>query len=440
MKISEIAQRIQTGQLKPSDLTARCLARIDALEPRIHAWVCVDRDRAMSDAKALDAELAQGRCRGELHGIPVGVKDIADVRGLPTRAGSPLTSEAPAAKDAEIVSRLRDAGAVILGKTVTTEYASFDPPPTRNPWNLDHTPGGSSSGSATAVAVGMCVAAIGTQTGGSIIRPASYCGVYGFKPSFGRLSLEGIVPFSLPLDHPGPIAGCAGDLEIMFRAMGGSGDGDAPDILPFTTPLRLGILESYFLEQADAIVVTSTRDAVARLQAAGARVSEAELPEEFRDVHRMHRILMAGGAAIHHREQFQSHSDKYGREIATLLREGLTIDSATYQQALDHQQLLRREMSQLFRTTDILVTPATPTPAPSVETTGDPKFNSPWSYTGLPSVSLPCAVSDRGLPMSVQIIGPFGSDYQLLTAARWIEAQLAFVGRPPIAMGGLLNG
>lgn len=432
MNISAYAERFQLGQLKPSELTAQCLSRIDALEPQLHAWVCVDREQALADASTLDAELAHGRCRGELHGIPIGVKDIVDVRGLPTRAGSPLTSDTPAAKDAEIVSRLRDAGAVILGKTVTTEYASFDPPPTRNPWNPEHTPGGSSSGSAAAVAVGMCIAAIGTQTGGSIIRPASYCGVCGFKPSFGRLSLDGIVPFSLPLDHPGPIAGCVADLQIMFQTMSTPRDRHSADAPPINLPLRMGLLETYFLDQADSQVIKGMRDAVARLQAAGAQISAVDLPAEFRGVHRMHRILMAGGAAVHHREQFQSHSGQYGREIAALLREGLAIDPAVYQRALDHQQLLRREISEVFRSVDMLVTPATPTPAPTLESTGDPKFNSPWSYTGLPSVSLPCAVSDRGLPMSLQIIGPFGADDQLLAAAQWIETQLAFDRRPSL--------
>lgn len=432
MRISEYAQRMRDGKLTPSDLAAECLNRIDALDPQIRAWTYVDRVLAMAAAKQLDDELARGRCRGELHGIPIGVKDIVDVRGVPTRAGSPLTSALPATRDAAVVARLREAGAVILGKTVTTEYASFDPPPTRNPWNLEHTPGGSSSGSAAAVAVGMCVAAIGTQTGGSIIRPASYCGVYGFKPSFGRLSLDGVVPFSQPLDHLGPIAGCVADLQWMFQAMSDAADDHSGNTPSLASPPRLGLLESYFLDQADSIVVTATRSAITRLQTAGAEVSIINPPDGFREVHAMHRILMAGGAAVHHREQFKTHGDMYGREIATLLHEGTGIDQATYRKALDHQQALRREMSNLFRTVDVLVTPATPTPAPSLETTGDPKFNSPWSFTGLPSVSLPCGVSDAGLPMSIQIIGPLDSDTQLLSAAAWIEAQLPFDRRPKL--------
>lgn len=435
MTIVEHARRIRAGELKPSELTEHCLSRINALEPQIQAWVCVDRNRALAAAKQLDAELAAGRCRGVLHGIPIGVKDIVDVEGLPTRAGSPLTSDKPAAKDAAVVARLREAGAVILGKTVTTEYASFDPPPTRNPWNVQHTPGGSSSGSAAAVAAGMCLAAIGTQTGGSITRPASYCGVCGLKPSFGRLSLDGVVPFSTPLDHLGPIAGCVADLKLMFEAMSDPAD-KSDDDLPNVSPPRLGLVESYFLEQADQPVAALTRAAVAQLQAAGAPVSVVNLPESFSEVHARHLIVMACGAADVHRDQFAAHGDKYGKEIATLIRKGQGTDRETFLAALEHQRQFRQAMADCFANVDLLVTPATATPAPTRETTGDPRFNSPWSYSGLPTVCIPCGLSETGLPLSLQLIAPAGSDCRLLSAAAWIERQLAAVGVPPL--GGLV--
>lgn len=432
MTISEYASQIRAGTLRPSELVARCLKRIDALEPRIRAWVCIDRDQALAAAKQLDAELAEGKYRGPLHGIPVGIKDIVDVRGFPTRAGSPLTSEASVTQDAAVVARLRAAGAVILGKTVTTEYASFDPPVTRNPWNLQHTPGGSSSGSAAAVAAGMCVAAVGTQTGGSIIRPASYCGVYGFKPTFDRLPLDGVVPFSRPMDHIGPIAGCVDDLKIMFEAMSGdtsaqSKAGDAVISAP-----RLGLIETYFLEEADAGVVSVTRDAMARLQSAGAQVSVVSLPDGFCEVHAMHGIVMAVGAAVVHRDQFASHADEYGREIAKLVRRGLDTSRETYAAALEHQRGFRAALTAAFANVDVLVTPATATPAPTAESTGDPKFNSPLSYTGLPSVSLPCGLSADGLPLSLQLIGKCGSDDNLLSVAAWIEMLLGFDRRPAL--------
>lgn len=429
MSITELSQRLQNGSLTASELVRRCLTKIDEREAQIRAWVSVDRDGALVVAKELDEELAKGHSRGPLHGIPIGVKDIIDVRGWPTRAGSSLSSERLAANDAPVVARLRAAGAVILGKTVTTEYASFDPPPTRNPWNLDRTPGGSSSGSAAAVAAGMCVAALGSQTGGSITRPASYCGVYGFKPTIGRLSLEGIVPFSAPLDHPGPIASCVADLKLLFHMMS-----DAAEVTdsPQTSPLRIGVIESYFLEQADPEVAAATRAAAARLQLAGANVSVVPLPASFSEVHARHLTLMAYGAASVHRDQFAAHGAQYGREIATLIRKGQAVDEPAYHTALDHQQKFRTAMADCFAGVDLLVTPSTPTPAPTRETTGSPMFNSPWSYSGLPTVSVPCAVSRDGLPMSLQLIGPFGSDDRLLTAAAWVEERLGFEAEPKV--------
>jgi len=432
MTISEYSSRIQAGTLTSSELVASCLKRIDALESQIHAWVCVDRDGALATAKQLDAELAEGRCRGPLHGIPIGVKDIVNVRGLPTRVGSSLTSEQPVAEDAVVVARLRAAGAVILGKTVTTEYASFDPPPTRNPWNLGHTPGGSSSGSAAAVAAGMCVAALGTQTGGSIIRPASFCGVPGFKPTFDRLSLEGVFPFSRGIDHIGPIAASAGDLKLMFNAMSGSAEQGLVDA-PLSLAPRLGLIKSYFFDAAEPDVVALTDDALARLQDAGATLSVVGLPAGFPQVHAMHSIVMAVGAAVVHRDQFAAHSEQYGPEIGKVIRKGLETDEATYLAALEHQRRFRDALTAAFANVDFLVTPATATPAPTFETTGDPKFNSPLSYSGFPSVCLPCGLSEEGLPLSLQIIGKCGSDESLLSSAEWIEKHLAFDHRPALS-------
>src|SRR5689334_21462428 len=217
--IHAAAADIRAGRLSPVDLLESCLERIDRYEERIRAWVLVDRDDARAEAKRLADELKRGQYRGPLHGIPIGIKDIFDVFDWPTAAGSRLWANSIARQDATVVRRLREAGAVLVGKTVTTQYASFDPPPTRNPWNPERTPGGSSSGSAAAVAAGMCLGALGSQTGGSITRPASYCGVAGCKPSYGAISLTGIVPLAESMDHPGPIARCAADLAILLGAM-----------------------------------------------------------------------------------------------------------------------------------------------------------------------------------------------------------------------------
>src|SRR5438874_5173386 len=212
LTIGDAAKRIRSGELTPSSLLELCLARIDRYEPKVRAWVYLDRERARREAEHLTKELKDGLDRGPLHGVPVGVKDIIDVYDMPTGCGSKLWANSYARRDATVVERLRQAGAIILGKTVTTPYAFLDPPPTRNPWNLDRTPGGSSSGSAAAVACGMCLAALGTQTGGSVTRPASYCGVYSLKPSYTVLSTEGVLPLAPSLDHVGVMANCVRDL------------------------------------------------------------------------------------------------------------------------------------------------------------------------------------------------------------------------------------
>src|SRR3954468_20117419 len=233
--IESAAAAIRRGDLTPVDLLDACLARIDRLEGRVLAWVLVDRDRARADAVRLTDELKRGIDRGPLHGIPMGVKDLYDVFDWPTAAGSKRWANSFARQDCPVIGRLRSAGAVLMGKTVTVAYAAFDPSPTRNPWNADRTPGGSSSGSAAAVACGMCLAALGTQTGGSITRPASYCGVYGLKPSYGRVSVDGVLPLAPSLDHVGALANCVRDLAMVFQAVAGPDDRD-PASADYTIP------------------------------------------------------------------------------------------------------------------------------------------------------------------------------------------------------------
>ena len=229
--LTEAAAAIQRKMVSPLELVEDCLNRIARFEPRLSAWVVVDADAARDAARRMTGELAQGTTRGPLHGIPVAIKDIVDVAGFPTRAGSNLTDPEMVSEDATVVARLRRAGAIILGKTVTTEFACFDPSPTRNPWNLAHTPGGSSSGSAAAVATGMCAGAIASQTGGSITRPASYCGIAGVKPTFGRVSRGGVTPVSFHLDHVGVMARSAADCAALLATIAGD-DPEDPGSVP----------------------------------------------------------------------------------------------------------------------------------------------------------------------------------------------------------------
>ncbi|HEX5499282.1 MAG TPA: amidase, partial [Thermomicrobiales bacterium] len=313
--ILEAAAEIQAGRLSAALLLEQCLQRIARFEPQVRAWVMIDEAGARETARRLDDERKQGKSRGPLDGIPIGIKDIVDVAGWPAKAGSRLRENHRAERDAELVARLRNAGAIILGKTVTTAFASFDPPPTRNPWNLDRTPGGSSSGSAAAVATGMCLAAIGSQTGGSITRPASYCGVAGCKPTWGRVSCSGVVPFSFHLDQPGPLARSVADLAIIVRTIAGYDPSDpvcqnVPLNDDRTGPLgrmpKIGLLEEYFFETASEPVRQVARRAIERLRAAGLETQTVALPASFADAHRGQRVIMAVDAAAHHVDNFPS--------------------------------------------------------------------------------------------------------------------------------------
>jgi aspartyl-tRNA(Asn)/glutamyl-tRNA(Gln) amidotransferase subunit A len=409
----------------------RCLSRIDQYEPTVRAWAYLDTDVAKSIAEQL-RQLPQGsKQRGPLLGVTIGVKDIVDVARMPTRAASPLTSAAAVGNDAPAIRRLREAGAIILGKTVTTEWACFDPPPTRNPWNFGRTPGGSSSGSAAAVAAGMCVAAVGSQTGGSIIRPGSYCGVYACKPTYGAISLENVIPLSPPLDHLGAFAQSISDLRAVTLTMIGSDLRGSEKTTSHRAP-RLGIVEEYFLEIADADVVRVTRDAIQAAGSAGAELRKFKLPASFGEVHAAHRAIMVRGAAMHHREQFTRHPDQYGPCIASVLREGLEVTDATYQSAIAVQKTFQAEMAAVLAEINALLVPATPAAAPSLETTGDLRFNSPWTFAGVPVISLPIATDTDGLPLAIQLVGRAQSDAELFSVASWCETVWPFRQSPPL--------
>ncbi|HWB13426.1 MAG TPA: amidase [Pirellulales bacterium] len=434
------ASAIRCGRTTARQLVDRCLSQIEALESRIHAWVLVDAEGARDAARRADDEIGQGRDRGPLHGIPIGIKDLCDVAGCPTLAGSPLRAGHRAEHDATVVARLRQAGAIILGKTVTTEFASFDPPPTRNPWNLERTPGGSSSGSAAAVALGMCLGAIGSQTGGSITRPASFCGVAGCKPTFGRVSGAGVVPLSRHMDHVGPIARSVADLAAILGAIAGCDPADpSTSDVPVDdyvaacqkpSPPRLAIVdEPFFLEGPPGAITSAVFKAADAFRQAGAEIRQTRLPAGFYDVISLHRRLMTVEAAEYHEPMFRTEGHRYGKHIGGLIDEGLATRAVDYAAALVHRRTLQRELLGSFGDGDefdALITPATTSTAPSAETTGDPKFNSPFSYVGYPTVSFPCGLAEDGLPVALQLIGRPFQEARLLAAASWCESVLGF--------------
>jgi len=435
ISISDASRQIEAGRLAPLDLVEGCLEQIREYEERVRAWVIVDEEGARQAARRLGEEVARRHYIGPLHGIPIGIKDIVDVEGFPTRAGSPVTEARAKRSDAPLVAALRRAGAIILGKTVTCEFAGFDPSPTRNPWDpkLDHTPGGSSSGSAVAVALGMCLGAIGTQTGGSLVRPASYCGVAACKPTFGRIPTDGVVPVSHHLDHPGPIARTARDLECMLQCLVDMGSAP-PAKQP--TPPRLAFLEEFFMEEADEPIRRVTQAAVRLLGDGGAQIEPIGLPESFAHVHEMHRRIMAVEAAAFHRRQFEAHRDAYGPIISAMLDEGLATSAVDYAEALSHQREFRRRIAATFNAAepfDALVMPATDTAAPArLDTTGDSRFQAPWSYSGLPVVSIPCGLACDGMPAALQFVGPPEQEAALLRVAQWCEEQIRFRELPAL--------
>ena len=339
--IHSASASLRHGELSPLELVDTCLERIDRYEPHIHAWVFVDREYARNQAKEAATELRQGRWRGPLHGIPIGIKDIFDVYDWPTAAGSRLWAQSIARHDATVVRGLRQAGAVLLGKTVTTQYASFDPPPTRNPWNLARTPGGSSSGSAAAVACGMCLGALASQTGGSITRPASYCGVAGFKPTFRRVSTAGVVPLAPSMDHVGAIASSVRDLAMLLQTIAGSDAYDpecsgqaVPDYLArfqqASPAPRLGRLRGLFEDLAEPAMRKMMEQVADRLQSRGSVLSDVALPSGFAEVLPSHRTVMAVEAAAYHASRLRRHPDDYAPKIRSLLEEGLACPAPEY--------------------------------------------------------------------------------------------------------------
>jgi Asp-tRNA(Asn)/Glu-tRNA(Gln) amidotransferase A subunit family amidase len=428
-----LSKLVQSGQRSCVEIVEGCLANIDAREGDVRAWVHVDREGALSTAAQRDAQIAAGQTCGSLHGIPIGIKDIVDVAGFPTGAGSELLSRQVVDIDATLVRRLRDAGAIILGKTVTTQFACYDPPVTRNPWNIDHTPGGSSSGSAASVAAGMCLGGIGSQTGGSITRPASFCGVAGCKPTFGRVSCRGVVPLATSLDHPGPIARCISDLSILYDVLAGFDPSDVNSVdrsvesaaaaiaAQTVTAPRIARVRGFFDDLAEPDMRAAIDSVVDQFAQSGANVTDAPLSECFNGVLEHHICLMRAETAAYHEQRIAEHPEDYQPGIQTLIEAGLAVSVTDYVRARQHQQQLKREILSAFAEADVLVCPAALGPAPDPSTTGDPSFNAPWSHSGLPTVTFPVGLSQDGMPLGIQIVGKHYGEASLFAVAAWCE-------------------
>jgi Asp-tRNA(Asn)/Glu-tRNA(Gln) amidotransferase A subunit family amidase len=440
--IVEASSQIQSGKLNPVELLDQCLRRIDQLEEKVHAWVFVARDEARQQAESLTKELKEGKYRGPLHGIPIGVKDIFDVFDWPTAAGSKLWANSVARRDCLVVEKLRQAGTVFVGKTVTTPFASFDPPPTRNPWNLSKTPGGSSSGSAAAVACGMCLGALASQTGGSIARPAAFCGVYGFKPTYDRVNVDGVVPLAHSMDHIGVIGNCVTDLAIMMQTIADAGgrvfEGgvvpESPELVHGIEDtydyIEVGRLRGLFDDRMDPIMRKAFDRVCIDLRNKGLTVWEFPLPAAFSDITQHHANVMAVECAMFHESRFRKHPDDYPPKIRSLIETGLSMPAPTYAKTKEHQRKLKHTILESFLDgRPVAITPATIGTAVDAETTGDPVFNSPWSYVGLPTISLPFAWTEDGLPLALQLVARPWEEAELLQVAAWCERRIGFERR-----------
>ncbi|HWE37770.1 MAG TPA: amidase [Isosphaeraceae bacterium] len=418
--IAGAAEALRAGRTTCVGLVERCLAAIDEWEPKVRAWVVVDRSGAIEQARALDDELARGEDRGPLHGIPVGVKDIIDVEGFVTRAGAGRWSLVPAVADAEPVATFRLMGAVILGKTVTTPYAFIDPPPTRNPWDLGRTPGGSSSGSAAAVATGMCLAAIGSQTAGSLTRPASFCGIASWKPaSWSREPVAGIVPLAPSLDTVGSMARTVADLAMIQEALIDEAAGEP------VGPPRFARLRGFFDERAEPPIRSALDRAAAAWCSAGAEIVDLPCPGHFERTLIGLRTIMAAEVAALHARRFSEDVEDYPPRFADLIGEGQLVKATDYVRALYFRtEMLAALGDMLDPSIDALLVPATTGPAPGAETTGDPAFNAPWNYLNLETLSMPIGLSPDGLPLAAQLIGPPDDSTRLFDAAVWCERLL----------------
>ncbi|MDJ0738357.1 MAG: amidase [Gammaproteobacteria bacterium] len=427
--------RLADGALRASELADACLRRIAERDSEIRAWTHLDADYVRRQAEMLDGHRQSGGAPGALHGLPVGIKDIVDTRDMPTENGNPLDAGRQPDEDAWLVRRLRAAGALIAGKTATTECAYLAPAATRNPHDTSRTPGGSSSGSAAAVASGMVPLAIGTQTGGSVIRPASFCGVVGFKPSFGLVPRSGVLRTSRRLDTIGTFARTIEDVALLTEVLAGDDPGD-PDTTPRAAPRLLDIASSappvapqfaFVRTPAWGEIAPDCAEGFAELvDALGDRCDEVELPDIFAEAAVAHRRIMLAEMAHNLRRYHDRGADRLAAETRAAIDEGRTIGASDYLAALDWREPLYAGLEEVFARYDAIVTPAAPGEAPAgLGSTGSAAFNSLWTLLGVPAVSVPLLTGANGLPIGVQLVGPRFNDGQLLRSARWLVHSLA---------------
>jgi len=432
---AEAAAAIREGSLTSQELVEGCLARVEQVDERIQAWAFLDPAHALAQAKSADAARARGQPLGALHGVPVGVKDIIDTGDMPTEDGTPLHAGRRPRNDATVVALLRAAGAVVLGKTVTTEFATYSPGKTRNPHDPERTPGGSSSGSAAAVAAGMVPLALGTQTNGSVIRPASYCGVVGYKPTHGLISRSGVLRLSRALDHVGVFARTVPDAALVAGELM-SFDAADPDTrararprladavahpLPFAP--RFALVKTPAWDRASA----DTQEAFGELaQALGDQACEVTLADAFADGYEQHRLIMESDLALNLAPDYEQGAGQLSPRLREMIERGARHLAVDYNRAVARIGVYNAALDDVFHEVHAFITPAATGEAPrGLGATGDPVFCTLWTLCGLPAVTVPVMQGAGGLPLGVQLVGPRGDDARLLQCAQWLVEHLA---------------
>jgi Asp-tRNA(Asn)/Glu-tRNA(Gln) amidotransferase A subunit family amidase len=417
LSVYEASSAIARGQLTSEALTRACLERIAAREPVVHAWARIDADAALAEARQRDEEPS----RGPLHGVPIGVKDVLNTANMTTEMGSPIYAGHRTRSDAASVALLRSAGAVVLGKTITCEFAGVEPGPTTNPIDAARTPGGSSSGSGAAVADGMAPAALGTQTGGSVLRPASFCGVVGFKPTYGRISREGMKFAAESLDTIGVIARTPNDAALVVDAMAGR---LSPAPSRFETPPRLALCRTHLWDEKASpetrVAVATTVDLARR---AGASVFELDTPSIFSRLSRSREVINDVERARSLAWEWANHRELLSERMRAIVARGFEISEAAYDDELMFAEAGRITFDELARGFDAMITPCVNGEAPvGLSYAGDPSFQGLWTLLHVPAIAIPATRGPNGMPVGIQIVGSRRSDRRLVAIATWLRS------------------
>ena len=437
---AQAARLIRAREVSPVDLVQALLARSADVDQRLQAWVRLDAERALAAARAAEQALVAGAELSALHGVPFGAKDIFDSAGLATSAGfRPFSSRTPST-DAEPLARLKRAGAILLGKMVTTQFAFADPSPTRNPWSAERTPGGSSSGSAAGVAAQLVPLAFGSQTAGSILRPAAFNGVVGFKPTYGRISKRGVFPLAWSLDHVGVLTRSVEDCGLFLSAVAGydpldraSADQPLPsiDLSAEPAPPRLGLAREA-LQHATPRLREHIMRVAAKFETAGARVEEVSLGEPLDLIIAVHHVIMQTETAAAHWQLLEQYSGAYMPRLRAYVEVGRLLPGVLYLHAQRLRRRIREAMRRSLADLDALLLPTVGDVAPTRETTGDPSLQAPFTLVGFPSLSLPSGLAEpERLPLAIQLVAPAWQEAGLLAVGRWCEAQLPPIAAPP---------